>query len=149
MKLSKKFSYITNERWPAVVYLTRTICSLVMRQAIWALICPENCRIIVSIWETAHLPLPSSINTNALSVDCCWVRGRVGAQLLSHETEGGGGIFIDPTYPGSTSYAEVQPWHFGLNSILLCSILWIRTSYLILSESVDFPSDCTRIKMNN
>ena len=123
MKLSKKFSHITNKRWPAVVYLTRTICSLVMRQVIWALICPEHCRIIVSIWETAHLLLPSFINTNFLSVDC-WVRGRVGAQLLSHETEGGG-EFIDPTYLCLTSYAEVQPWHFHLNSILLCNILLI------------------------
>ena len=32
----------------------------------------------VSIWTTAHLPLPKPhINSNLLPVDCCWVTGRV------------------------------------------------------------------------
>ena len=131
MKLSKKFSYIANERWPAVVYLTRTICSLVMRQAIWALICPENCRIIVSIWETAHLPLPSSINTNALSVDCCWVRGRVGAQLLSHETEGGGGYLL-------TLHIQVRQATRKCNRDILVSIQFYYVVYFELELITSF-----------
>ena len=36
-----------------------------------------------SIWETAHLPLPlPNINPNLLLVDCRWVKGGVGTQLL-------------------------------------------------------------------
>ena len=39
-------------------------------------------RINISIWETAHLPLPKpNINLNLLSIDCCWIRGGVGGQL--------------------------------------------------------------------
>ena len=34
-----------------------------------------------SIWATALLPLPQP---NLLSVDCCWVRGRVGVQLFRY-----------------------------------------------------------------
>lgn len=38
-----------------------------------------------SIGETAHLPLPlPNINPNLLSVNCCWIRGWVGAQLLRY-----------------------------------------------------------------
>ena len=37
----------------------------------------------ISIWETAHLPLPlPNINPHLLSVDCRWVKGGVGKQLL-------------------------------------------------------------------
>ena len=36
-----------------------------------------------SIWETAHQPLPlPNINPNLLLVDCRWVKGGVGTQLL-------------------------------------------------------------------
>ena len=36
--------------------------------------------ITVSIWTTAHLPLPKpNVNPNLLSADCCGVRGGVGA----------------------------------------------------------------------
>ena len=36
--------------------------------------------IAVSIWTTAHLPLPKpNVNPNLLSADCCGVRGGVGA----------------------------------------------------------------------
>ena len=39
-------------------------------------------RINISIWETAHLPLPKpNINLNLLSIDCCWIRGGVDGQL--------------------------------------------------------------------
>ena len=32
----------------------------------------------ISIWATAHLPLPQpNINLNLLSIDCCWVGGGV------------------------------------------------------------------------
>ena len=38
--------------------------------------------IYISIWATAHLPLPQpNINPNLLSIDCCWVRGGVGGHL--------------------------------------------------------------------
>ena len=36
----------------------------------------------ISIWATVHQPLPlPNINLNLLSIDCCWVRGRVVGQL--------------------------------------------------------------------
>ena len=36
----------------------------------------------ISIWATAHLPLPKpNIDPNLISIDCCWVRGGVGGQL--------------------------------------------------------------------
>ena len=40
----------------------------------------EEYGINISIWATAHLPLPN-INFNLLPIDCCWVRGGVGEQL--------------------------------------------------------------------
>ena len=46
---------------------------------------PEKKRINISIWATAHLPLPKpNINSNLLSIDCCWVTGGVGGQLLRY-----------------------------------------------------------------
>lgn len=42
----------------------------------------------VSIWTTAHLPLPKPhINSNSLPVDCCWVTGRVAAQFCQILTQ--------------------------------------------------------------
>ena len=39
----------------------------------------------VSNWDAAHPPLPlPKINSDLLSVDCCWVRGGVGEQLLRY-----------------------------------------------------------------
>ena len=39
-------------------------------------------RINISIWATAHLPLPwPNINPSLLSIDYCWVRGGVGRQF--------------------------------------------------------------------
>ena len=36
----------------------------------------------ISIWATANLPLAKpNINPNLLSIDCCWVKGRVGGRL--------------------------------------------------------------------
>ena len=42
-------------------------------------------RINVSIWGTVHQPLPPLIEKSLLlSVDCCWVRGGVGVQMLRY-----------------------------------------------------------------
>ena len=42
----------------------------------------------VSIWTTAHLPLPKPhINSNSLPLDCCWVTGRVAAQFCQILTQ--------------------------------------------------------------
>ena len=39
----------------------------------------------ISIWATAHLPLPKpNIHPKLLSIDCCWVRGGEGGQLTGY-----------------------------------------------------------------
>ena len=58
----------------------------------------------ISIWATAHLPLPQpNINPKLLSIDCCWFRGEVGGLL--------------PRY-----------WYWSLMSILISCKQSLRTN---------------------